>query len=196
MPSTPRIRWSSAQRDALRDSKEEFRAFLDEIDYEAGESRRDMHGKQMKSVIRVRDDLVERLMSRTDSAGNDLFSVEITQVWAFYSSNVEQLTKTSQSVTQSLDNWLNNTYLKANAKPALTLTQAKTANINMLRNQEGPNGKNVFKDMNYAQIQALAPSMVVQGDNPGGRFNAAWTSLWKECQDKSHYERLAAMDKR
>jgi hypothetical protein len=51
--------------------------------------------------------------------------------------------------------------------------------------------------MNYAQIQALAPTMVVQGkgDNPGGQFNVAWTSLWKECQDKSHYERLAALDK-
>jgi hypothetical protein len=104
----------------------------------------------------------------------------------------------SQSVTQSFDNWINNTYLKANAKPTLTPKQAKIANVNMLRNQDGPSGKNVFKDINYTQIQALAPTMVVKGkgDNPGGQFNAAWTSLWKECQDKSQYERLAALEKR
>jgi hypothetical protein len=43
-----------------------------------------------------------------------------------------KLTKSSQSITQSFDNWLNNTYLKANAKPTLTLAQARTANVNML----------------------------------------------------------------
>jgi hypothetical protein len=85
MCSTERIHWSQAQRDALNESKEDFCAFLDEIDYEAGENRRDLRGKQMKSVIHVRDELVEDLMGRTDSSGNNLFSAKITQVRAFTS---------------------------------------------------------------------------------------------------------------
>jgi hypothetical protein len=99
-------------------------------------------------------------------------------------------------VSQSFDNWINLTYLKP--KPKCARKEAIAANMNLLRNQEEPSSKNMFRDMNYAQIRALAPSMVVngKGDNPGGRFNTAWTSLWKDCVDKSHYERLAKLDKR
>jgi hypothetical protein len=62
MPSAKKICWSQAQKEALDHSKQELRAFLDEIDYEGGESRHDLRGKEMKSVIRVRDELVESLM--------------------------------------------------------------------------------------------------------------------------------------
>jgi hypothetical protein len=70
------------------------------------------------------------------------------------------------------------------------------ANIQMIRNQEEPSGKIVFRDLNYGEIQALAPSIPAKSDNAGAKFRAAWSRLWDACNDKAHYERLAALEKR
>jgi hypothetical protein len=103
-------------------------------------------------------------------------------------------------VTQSFDNYLNLTYLcqQRISSPDLTVKQVRGINIQMLHNQEEPSGKNIFKEMKYKQILALARSMPAKGkgENAGSRFIAAWSSLWKECEDQAHYEQLAALDKR
>jgi hypothetical protein len=83
MPSITRICWSDPQRTALKEAKQELRAFLDDIDYAAGENRHDLRGKEMKSVISVRDGLVKSLMRMTNSTGDPLFLVETTQVRMF-----------------------------------------------------------------------------------------------------------------
>jgi hypothetical protein len=106
-----------------------------------------------------------------------------------------------QSVTQSFENYINLTYLPHKEQvspPGPSPKQARSSNLQMLRNQEGPSAKNVFRDIKYEQIQALAPSMQVwgTGNNPGAKFRAAWAQLWDNCKDKAHYERLAALDKR
>jgi hypothetical protein len=103
-----------------------------------------------------------------------------------------------QSVTQSFDNFINNTFLKPKdldqqSPPTPTPKQAHTQ---MIRNQEEPSGKNIFRDLKYEEIQALAPSIQAKGNNPGAKFKAAWSRLWDACQNKAHYERLATLDKR
>jgi hypothetical protein len=199
MPACPRIQWSSAQSETLKIAKQELHAFLNKIDYQGGEDRRVVRGDEGMSVNNFRDKLIERMMRMEDATGTSLFPVEVTQVWTFNILKCRQLLRSSQSVMQSLDNYLNLTYLRQQrlSSPDLTTKQVRGMNIQMLHNQEEPSGKNVFKNINYEQILALARSMPAKGkgDNSGSRFIAAWTSLWKECEDQVHYERLAALDK-
>ena len=83
MSSTYKIHWSEPQKKALAEAKQELRAFLDEIGFKAGENRRHLRGQEMKSVISVRDGLVESLMRMTNSTGDPLFLAETTQVRVF-----------------------------------------------------------------------------------------------------------------
>jgi hypothetical protein len=72
----------------LDTAKEEFSVFLDRIDFQRGEKRKEPRGEEGKSVTNVRDELVERMMGMMDDAGNGLFPVEATQVRAFTIGNV------------------------------------------------------------------------------------------------------------
>jgi hypothetical protein len=80
MPPAPRLTWLPGQKEALDKAKEEFHAFLDKIDYQCREKRKQPCGKEGQSVINVHDELVVRMMQMRDTSGNNVFPLELTQV--------------------------------------------------------------------------------------------------------------------